>query len=152
MWILNHWPCSKLTLVFLAHTNHLTSFSSLLGETEPGCKSHRGSPHQTPSQQLTLQPVTATGLWTSRTSTQPGPTVPLPCHGADTTLRTKLHLPETPQIGVHKEGTRSCNVLLIPSLQFMETGGSTRQKTPHGKSRARKSSMLSWERRGGRCL
>lgn len=63
MWILNHWPCSKLTLVFLAHTNHLTSFSSLLGETEPGCKSHRGSPHQTPpsSSRCSLSPLQGSG-------------------------------------------------------------------------------------------
>lgn len=117
MWKLDHWLCSKLTLVFLAHTNHLTSFSSLVGETEPGCKSHRGGEvaPQTPSQQLTLQPVTATGLWTSQTSTKPGPTVPPPCHSTGTTLRTNLHPPETPQISVCKEGTRSCNLLLVPS-------------------------------------
>ena len=49
----------------------------------------------------------------------------------------------TGEIGVQKEGTRSSRLQLIPSLQFMETGGNTRQKPPHDKSRTRKSVMLS---------
>lgn len=59
---------------------------------------------RTPSQRLTLQPVTDTGVWatqTIQTSTKPGPAVPLPCHDADTTswgpLGTGLHLPKTPE-------------------------------------------------------
>lgn len=58
---------------------------------------------KTPSQQLMLQPVTDTGVWTSQTSTKPGPAVPPPCHSADTAfwgpLGTDLHLPKTPEYG-----------------------------------------------------
>lgn len=58
---------------------------------------------KTPSQQLTLQPVIDTGVWTSQTSTKPGSAVPPPCHDTDTAswgpLGTDLHLPETPEYG-----------------------------------------------------
>lgn len=47
--------------MFLALTNHLMSFSSSVSEMQLRCKSYRGGP-KTPSQQLTLQPNTDTGL------------------------------------------------------------------------------------------